>query len=349
MWFLLSLLFAITVHGTCDSVQLAKDFILGTGDKCVVWNNFLQSQTCNMTELLTTVVIAKSFCSTAVFTWTPKTCLENTLVLTTCLAGSKIPTLSMDCTTCFTDYQSYSAQLCTSSGGDAYLALSSCVSAKALCAGVTCDVDCTSLVPEVNDKTATFDLCFGAATDGCPCYSSFTTSVTLYSICSATKGAQLSVCVQSQFKCVTTQNTCTATDISLTIPQVKDIFDGWYQSYVSIWNNALTNLEQITVTTISYTRDETASISYSLDVTFNEAVNTIDEVCQKLKETFADSIGLPETQLTVTATSTTKRGLLSTSEIQVVGNGAPSNSGSGLSVVMIPMLTFMTAIFYYLQ
>jgi len=207
-------------------------------------------------------------------------------------------------------------------------------------------VDCTSLIPDVKNKTVIFDACLGSGTNSCPCYVDFTASVNLYSICEAAKGATLSACVRSQFDCTTTQSTCDPVDISLTIPDIKAIFVTSAQEFVTVWNNHLT---EVTVTTINYVDDVTDQLKFSLQCSYDETQVTIEEVCQKLKDIFGTTTGLPSVQYTLTVQSSAKRALQTTSEIDVVGSGSSTSGAVGFSVVMTPILCFMAIIFYYLQ
>jgi hypothetical protein len=348
MWFILSLLFLISVHATCDVTSFTAEVTANiiTGKVCDVWTGFAKAQTCNVTDYYYCYSVAHPFCDTIVFDFQPSNCIEAGLCLTTCISSTLLPKSTKTCSDCFASYETQSSQLCTKTGADAYLALSNCFTAKALCPGVECDVDCTSLIPDVNNKTLSFDACLGTGTNSCPCYFDFTASVNLYSICEAAKGATLSACVRSQFDCTTTQSTCDAVDISLTIPDIKAIFLDSAQDFLTVWNNHLT---EVTVTTINYVDEVTDQLKFTVQANYDANLVTIDEVCQKLKDIFGTTTGLPSVQYTLTVQSSAKRALQTTSEIDVVGSG-PSGSGAvGVSVVMTPILCFMAIIFYYLQ
>jgi len=318
---------------------------------CTVWQTFLSAQTSNITEFVIAFGMAGIYCSDVTWSYTPSSCTENWLVLPACLAINTAAA-GKDCTTCFTDYENYASKLC-SAGAEAFQSLSTCVTSKALCPAVTCTVNCDSLLDEVDNTTATFNACFSSGSNACPCYLDFTASINLFSICEAAQGAQLKACVQSQFKCTTTQSTCTTTSVSLAIGDVISIVSANIQQYVTILNNVLTAAQSIVVNSITYTGGQnTQQLSFTLNIDWNPAVSTINSVCQAIQNALGDCTGLPSAQYTLTVTSSAKRSLQTTSStIQVVGTGAssPSSTGSGLSVVMIPILSLMTAIFYYLQ
>jgi len=353
LWFILGLLFAFQVSGDCNCVQLEADLLAAVipGNTCTVWTTFLQAQTCNITDFVIAFGLADAYCSSVTWSYTPSSCAENWLVLPACLTINNAAA-GKDCTTCFTDYQNYASKLC-SAGAQAFQSLSTCITAKALCSAVTCTVDCDSLLDVVDNTTATFNACFSSGSDACPCYLDFTASVNLLSICQAAQGAQLKACVQSQYKCTTTQSTCTTTSVSLAISDVISLVSANIQQYVTILNNALTAAQSIVVNSITYTGgSNTQQLTFTLNINWDPTSTTIDSVCQAIKNALGDCTGLPAAQYTLTVTSNAKRSLqTTTSSIDVVGTGSssPSSTGSGLSVVMIPILSLMTVIFYYLQ
>jgi len=313
---------------------------------------FLGQQTCTLEGLLGCYSTAKAFCPGLYFSYPGATCDELPLVLTTCLTGFTAKS-TKPCTACYDDYNTNVKTACTASSDNTYVKLGNCVVAKALCPAISCDdqSDCESLVSLIDNNKAQFDTCITASTGDCTCYTAFSASVELADFCDDTEEADLEVCVKSQFKCTETRSTCTVTGVNLAVATIGAILEQNYQNFVTIWNAWLQKTQttsSMIIDQITQTTDETKNeITIDISCAWDETKLTVEQFLDSLKDCLANSIGLRKEQLTAEITVTTKRGLQSTSQVSVVGNGnTPTSSSVRIgSFFMVPIFCLM-AIFY---
>jgi len=336
-----------TVYSADCSTYLALTIApcLLAGSPCDCWNNFLQYQQsdCTVEQSIAIYAACKPTCSTAFFNCTAANCLAANLIFTTCNANL-LNTNKTACD-CFRNYIANTNGKCVSKD-EKLTQLAQCAVARGLCPDEKCTLDCQLFDNQViTDTKQSFQTCWTNNADKCACYSATVDKIVNFDLCNPAATIKLETCVQTQLDCQTLQGTeeCKATDVTLSIATIKALVDQNLEKFRTTWNNLLA-ASSITIDTVTQESDGDKSITFTFTATHNTDVNTC--IAAIIKE-LSVSIGLREEDMEGKEVVTTKRGVLSTSTIEVTGKGNGSSGASGLTIMLLPLVALISAIHYY--
>jgi len=346
--FLVVALLSLIVTVATDCATYIPACLLTGSDPFTCWSNFVSNQQsqCTVAESITAFSICRAGgCPNCYFTCTPSTCLDALTIFTTCELCVNGSTSKSICD-CYTDYAQNSASVCISND-EKLTQWSTCALAKLGCTTLNCPLDCQLLNSVIPDTRITFQACCNnTSTDKCSCYSAAVDKIVDFDACNTAVSLKLETCIQSQLDCTTLQGTseCKATDVTLTIAQIQQLYVSAADKFLSVWNTKLAALNSgITIDTATQVSDGN-SITFTLSVTYSTNVNDAETKCISV---FSESIGLSVSQMQATEVNTNKRGVLSTSTIQITGTQSGSSGASGLTFVLLPIVALISSIHYY--
>jgi len=336
-------LLSITVNADCSvqtyiATTLTPCFL--SNDALTCWNNFVANQQaqCSVAESIEIYTACRvAGCTTCYFSCTPSTCLDAYTIFTTCqLLNSSI-------CSCYGDYTQKSASVCNSND-EKLTQFTTCTLAKLGCSALDCTLDCQLLDSLIPDTRLTFQTCWNTTTDKCGCYTAAVSKIGDFAGCDTAVSLKLETCIQTQLDCTTLQGTneCKATDVTLSIAKIKELYEQAEDKFKALWNAGLAAVG-ITINTASQVSDET-SITFNLDISYTGSIN--DAITHCITE-FSTSIGLSVDNMQGKVITTTKRGILSDSTIQITGTQNPSSGASGLTFVILPLVALISSIYYY--
>jgi len=311
-----------------------------TSDSSTCWNNFVSDQQsqCTLTETIEAYALVRvAGCSTCYFTATPTTCLEADTIFTTCQV------LNTSICSCYADYVQKSASVCTSND-DKITQWTTCILAKLGCSNLDCTLDCQLLDSLIPDTRLTFQTCCNTTTDKCGCYTAAVSKIGTFTGCDTAVSLKLETCIQSQLDCTSMQGTqeCKATDVALSIATINQLYEQAPDKFRALWNAGLASVG-ISITTVTQASDGN-SITLTFTITYTGDIN---DAISSLKEQLVATIGLRDQDLQGKEISSSKRGVLSTSTVQITGNPNSSSGASGLTFVILPLVALISSIHYY--
>jgi len=312
---------------------------------CQCWNDFLvnQQSQCTVDESVLIFEACKSKCNAAIFNCTAATCLEANLIFTTCAAN--LLGTGQDACECFKNYRDNTNGKCVSKD-DQLTQVAQCAVARGLCPTENCTLACDILNDLIPDTKQTFETCWTNNVDKCACYTATADKIVDFDGCNLAASLKLETCVQTQLDCDTLQGdeTCKATDVTLSIATIKALVDANVEKFRTAWNNFLSKLANaITIDTVAHESDGN-TITFTLTVTYTGTdVQTVINECIHV---FTLSIGLKAEDMQGKEVQTTKRGLLSTSTVAITGKDN-SSGASGLTIMLLPVVALISAIHYY--
>jgi len=343
---LLSLI--VTVYADCTTyfAVVTGCLVQSSGPTC--WASYVQNQQsqCTVAESVEIFALCKAAiggCTDCFFTCTPSTCLEALTVFTTCQLSVQNCTTKTVCD-CYNNYVQSSAGVCISND-EKLTQWTTCAAAKEGCTNLDCTLDCQLLDSLIPDTRTTFQACWNTSTDKCGCYSAAVDKIVNFDGCNTAVTLKLETCIQSQLDCTTLQGTedCKATNVSISVDKIVALYQQAAEQFRTLWNNGLASLG-ITIDTASQVSTGN-SITFTLGVTYS---GTITDTMASIKVEFSKSMGLRMQDMVSTEVSSGKRGVLSTSTIQITGNPNASSSGtSGLTFVLLPIVALISSIHYY--
>jgi len=338
--------FIVTVYADCGTyVALTLTPCLLSSTPCQCWTDYVQNQQsqCTLDDTISIFESCKIRCNNLYFDIIPSTCLDATTVFATC----QLNLLNTDKSVCdcYTDYVQHSDGVCLSND-EKITQWSTCALAKAGCANLDCPLDCQLLNDLIPDTRTTFETCWTNNTDKCSCYTAAVDKIVDFEGCDTAVTLKLETCVQTQLDCDTLQGTeqCKAIDVTLSISTIKALLDQNVEKFRVAWNNGFAKLNKaITVDTVTHESDGENTISLTLTVTYSSDLPTlISDIIQELSCT----IGLKAEDMQGKEVESSKRGVLSTSTIQITGKENGSGA-SGLTIVLLPLVALISAIHYY--
>jgi len=330
----------------CPTAQFVTCPITAVGDKaqCDCWANFKAStgaQDCSVAEALTVFIAAKGYCNSLFFDFdVVKDCGDAAAIQVGCIA--QLPGTQEDACSCFNNYQTNAAKVCNTNN-DLWSELLTCKS--------SCTESCCGILDKLisNNVTASFSTCFKGV-DKCGCYKSTVSSVTSgWNVCTGAQNFQLQACVQTQLSCDSFDGTtnCQTIDVTLTIAQIKQLWEDYQAQYIAFWNRALTKLSEAVTVVQAETTTEDDTVTITIDFTC-DAKYTTDQIEEMMQNIVSKSVGMrPDQFKSSVEFSSNKRQTTQSGKATLVGESDSTSDAFGLSVLLAPIITFISALYFY--
>lgn len=246
---------------------------------------------------------------------------------------------------CLSTFINSAATSCTSEV-DSAAQLAACTTANiGNCAGVSCSSGTNPACITASTCATVFANCTTLNSNNqCPCYGTYSACVAV-TACTTAIQASLKQCVGGQFTCASLLGTCTSTSASVAIADLKTLFDSYANNFLSVWNNALTN---VSITISTYTYAQTGNqIVFTLPCNWNVTRYTNDQIKNYIIAEFASTIGVPISQLTAVVKQNAKRDVQQTTGTVTVTANGQGNGSSMVSVFLAPILLLNGLLFFF--
>jgi hypothetical protein len=325
-----------TVYSADCSTYLALTITpcLITSSPCDCWKAFLENQQSECTAEQSVAIFAacKPGCADAFFNCTAADCLSANLIFTTCAAYLAPGKTACDC---FKNYKENTNGKCVSKD-EQLTEVAQCAIARGLCPDETCNLACELLDDLIPDTEQTFQTCWTNNADKCACYSATVDKIADFDGCNPAATLKLQTCVQTQLDCQTLQDDggCDTSEVTLSIDTIKELVDANVEKFRNAWNSFLSKLAYaISIDTVTQETDGN-TITFTITITHDNDVQTAINDCIHV---FSLTIGLKAEDMHGKEVQTTKRGVLSTSTVEITGNGSGTSGASGLTIMLLPI------------